>query len=137
MFLVKLYHGQFMPHFWWKQSWVAGGTYSFGEGATESDIWMCIRDTSFCICVCLCKSLPSPTIAKTKCFSEVLHGKFDLVFEVNNSHKMNLVVKHIIDRQSDGPIMFYLKKKRIIVMFLNSDVEVCILGSYMMLYNPQ
>lgn len=59
MFLVKLYHGQFMPHFWWKQSWVAGGTYSFSEGATESDMWMCIRDTSFCICVHLCKSFPS------------------------------------------------------------------------------
>ena len=80
MFLIKFYNGQFMPHFWWKQSWVAGGAYSFSEGATESDIGMCIRDPSFCLCIYICKSLPSwqfsvhvsqgnrfsPTIAKTK-----------------------------------------------------------------------
>ena len=45
-------------------------------------------------------------------FSEVLRSKFGLVFEENNFHKMNLVVKYIIDRQSDGPIMFYLKKEK-------------------------
>jgi hypothetical protein len=51
-------------------------------------------------------------------FSEVLRCKFDLVFEENNFHKMlmNLVVKYIIDRQSDGPIMFYLKKCFLTVM---------------------
>lgn len=47
---------QSVPYFWRKQSWIAGRSYSFGEGATEFDLRLYISDASFCIRIHLCKS---------------------------------------------------------------------------------
>ena len=47
--------GQCLPHFWWNQSWVEGGAYSLCEWRPKSDLWLCIHNTSFCICFDICK----------------------------------------------------------------------------------
>lgn len=47
--------GQFVPHFWWKQPWIAGRAYSFLEGGTQSHLWLLIHVSSFSICISISK----------------------------------------------------------------------------------
>ncbi|KAI3465662.1 hypothetical protein Pfo_022325 [Paulownia fortunei] len=47
----------FMSNIWWKLPWVADGTYPFCEGGIESYLRLCPCDTSFCICISICKLL--------------------------------------------------------------------------------
>ena len=55
LFLLLMISCQFVPHFWWKQSWFACRTDSLSEWPSESDMWLCCNDAPFCICITIGK----------------------------------------------------------------------------------
>jgi hypothetical protein len=55
LFILLMISFQFVPHFWWKQSWFACRTDSLSEWPSESDMRLCCNDAPFCICITIGK----------------------------------------------------------------------------------